>query len=1022
MTDKSAEQIFAEFGQMFSRAFEPGQEPVLEVPDPNLDFAEFSEEQTGDLAVLEEVGIRILEGEVSTEDYKTVRMIAQKYYPNQVFNFSPRLMGREASLESLEGLKRFAGTGIAVAVIMALLSLIDHLFGGDDGKSGGTGAATSKRLEEATKRYEAAAEKLAKAQDSLRDIGTAVDKLTDENVKELANLSNAAEEARKTKVYKAIAEVVKRQAPNLSDKDLDNSVHLIVKIAQKYLSLMGGEANYAKLKPHFSQGLDIYKTLNSEIFANGANSWCRMRFLSASGFEPSIELDTASKTLKQYYANFSEYRHDIDELVNAVSSGQKFDLNAFNAKYSVILQSYGQNAVDVSLGNSGGEVKVPLTKAEARELNDKMKAHFELIDPQQIIAKNVLSKLIGADRRAVTEELQRLDEMSDQAEDLKSWIEKSDNGDGGLVQLSKTIDILKNKTTSDSKPSMEEYLDSPFASLNFASGIIRIMTEITGNLVTLAGNFSRGMKRVSVGYSQLAKTYEEIAVLTESLDKVERGASTENYQEDPPNFDPTTDIDDIILGGSNNEDGLHMREVRIPKNVILPHGIDVNALRDLVEADPSNWSLEDLSDYSSSVQESLCQLHNDLDVIEEVRDHIARTGMISSGQVLELEKIHPGLITNQTPIGRFTSFESVNYARPSLEAASNLAGGAKVVAGVAAIAILAKILQWCFKRFQASRDVTKSIKGNVEVISKLNDQIISSVTGSNSRVEALSPDLQGKLLTDVKKHFSDTLEGVNSWYDVKDTEKSLMNIRLEVFVKEHEKSYSELTDSLVRGGDGYKLLQALTAAAEKGAATLDKAVDNVAQQIDHLADGQSGNTEYKFTGLDLGLDGFTIKDLKLDAATGNPGKAEMITAYVAAKKDAKLGKDKLRTVEVDKLNARLTEMATKIKEVNGRVESEFKKIQSRLDKLEKANAAASEADSSDGSAKASRDAIKSYIDSIHAEFDAYSKIIGAHKAILTVLDAEVKAYGNTLKKWKGYVDWHNKKVSSVAKETSQPTT
>ena len=132
-----------------------------------------------------------------------------------------------------------------------------------------------------------------------------------------------------------------------------------------------------------------------------------------------------------------------------------------------------------------------------------------------------------------------------------------------------------------------------------------------------------------------------------------------------------------------------------------------------------------------------------------------------------------------------------------------------------------------------------------------------------------------------------------------------------------------------------------------------------------------------------------------------------------------MGKEGIGRVEVDKMMARLTELGEKLKEVNGRVDSDFKKIQGRLEKLEKSNAASSEKDDSEGSQAANRDAIKAYIDSIQAEFNAYSKVVGAHKAILTLVDAEIKKYGTTLKEWNKLVNWHSKQIASIAKEKAE---
>lgn len=996
----------------FQESFDERLKRLRDHDDPEgletlLDF-DIADDRERDITQLEEVGLRILENEASNEDYKVVRDMAAKYMPNQMFKFSPRLMGREASLESLEGLKRYAGAGVALAIILAIIALIDQLFGKEESKGGGGTSADIKRFNQAKEACERAMEQLAQSAPTLRPLAGPISRLSEEDVKEIISKAKDEEALMKLSAFKTLSQVIERQS-GLKDQDLRTAVLAVVRVAAKYSALLGTEGDFSKLREHFEQGLDLHKTLNTEVFTANRNKWCRMAFLSANGFTPSAELETAHKVLKDSLNAFSSYRQEIDKMVGALESNSEFDWGKFNGVASAILQGYGID-VDAAVLTDTKQVlpptKVPMTAEESKALNDKMKVHFELLEPTQVVAKNVLSKLIGADHPKLIRELETFDEMIDASTTLKDWIEKS-GSHGSLIDLMKKLDELKKSEST--KPLGE----SKIGSVNLTIRLVQTMMRVAGNMVTCAGNFQRGVSRVSVEFANFSTKFLEIAKLVEKLDGIERTPSNESILEDRTGELPTPPEDEPT---NNNELGLHMREVHIPKGVILPHGIDIPALRDLVEEDPSDWSQEELGEYIEGSNASLESLYRDLNEVSLIAGRIRRTGMISRRDVQALEEIHPGLITSQTPIGRFTSFESVNYARPSLENAAKLAGGAQAVAAVAAVAILAKILQWCYKRFQASRDVTKSIKGAVDVMSKLNDQTISLVTGSNDRVSALSVDMQGRLNKEAREYYSEKLLG-NDWYNIQDVEKSLMKMRTMVFAKNHKDSFSELIESMVKGEDAFKLVQVLTQACEKGVAVLDKAVDNAAHQIDQLkSDGGNGNTETTFKGLDYGLDSFRIKDLDLSKAQGNIGRAELITTYVQTKKDTKLGKEEIKNVEVDKLNARLLELAEKLKEVNGRAESDFKKIQQRLEKLEKSNAAATEKENTDGSKVVSREAVKAYIDSIQAEFNAYSKIVGAHKAILTVVDSEIKKYGSTLKEWNKLVNWHNKQVSSLAKE------
>lgn len=961
---------------------------------------------TEDYRALEEIGTRVAEGVASNEDYTKVREIARRHFPGQVMRISPRLVSRESALESVEGLRRYANMGIAAAIIMALVALIDHLFGNgkEDSKGGGLDAAAkkaAKQLEEATECYNTAIDKLNQAQ-SVGIVGNVVATVSEKEIEELLVHRAEKVDARKLSGYSKVASIIRKNAKSeLSDKAVDDAVFLVLQIAVKYSKLIGGDIDYKLLKSHFDQGLDLTKTIDTDIFINGRNKWASTAFLSEPGFTPSVQLKKVYEVMDKYYKNMGEYRKAIAELVTAAREGKDFDYAGFSAKYRTALDDYASNSPIFEQVDT----VFPFSKAEIELIKTDLKAHFGQLEANKVVPKNVLSKLVGHDQRAIIDELENFDKVIDIASDLETWI-KPNAGDG-LVDLAQELQQLSAKRQELKK-------DDSLNAVLIAGHFLQAMIEVIGSLITIPANFVSRTSRISVDFANFSKNYVEISNLAEKLSAtLERGAGNENW------FGPNAadEFSKLVnrTDDTQPEQGLAMREIKIPKDVILPAGIDIDSLKDLVELDPKEWTQTELAQFVSMASQSLDDLHRDREVIAQRVAELRRKGTICRDTVVEIERVHPGLLTGTTPIGRFTSFESASHSHVALENMAKLAAGAKLAGAIAGVAIIAKIIQWCYQRFQASRDVTRSIKGNVEVITKLNDKVIANITGSKQLIEVLKPDTKGQFNTEARKYFSDQNLG-NSWYNIDEVDKSLMRMRTEIFAIEHAKTYSELVEEILKGGDVFRLIKNLTGAAEDGLNVLGKAVDNVSLQISHLEDGQSSNTSFDFKGLDYGLKNIRVSGLEIKSDATNSGIAEAITNFITTKKDAYLGKDKLRNVEVDKLNARLSETAKRIEEINGRVDGEFKKLQDRLDKLEKSNATASERDDPESDAKSKRDAVKSYVESIRAEFEAFSKIIGALKAMLTVLDAEIKKYGSTLKTWDKHVKWHNDKARAYGKK------
>lgn len=77
----------------------------------------------------------------------------------------------------------------------------------------------------------------------------------------------------------------------------------------------------------------------------------------------------------------------------------QFDIAKYQSVLGAALEQFGIDAVA-----AGSDTNLPMeptktlmTINDANELNASMKAYFQPLEPNQVVVKNVLSKIIGAD-------------------------------------------------------------------------------------------------------------------------------------------------------------------------------------------------------------------------------------------------------------------------------------------------------------------------------------------------------------------------------------------------------------------------------------------------------------------------------------------------------------------------------------------------------------------------------------------------------------------------------------------------
>jgi hypothetical protein len=334
-----------------------------------------------------------------------------------------------------------------------------------------------KRLEQATEQYQKAAQTLAQAA-TVKHMSTIVAKINQKDIDLIMGSDTSKDTMRALPLYKSIADTIGRQA-SLTEVQLDDAVINVIRLSRKYAKLLGVE-DYSKLKPHFEKGLDLHYSMATDVFLDGRNKWARMAFLSANGFEPSKELGVVHTKLKNAVEVFSSYREKIDEFIRHLETKNQFDIAKYQAVLGAALEQFGIDANvagsrDTSLPMEPS--KTLMTIQEANDLNASMKAYFQPLEPNQVVVKNVLSKIIGADQAKLIAELEKFDEIGDSSLTLKKWLEKNTDGTGSLVEVMKKLEELKAAQRGES---LNTSLIEP---INRSIRLLQTIAKLSGTLI-----------------------------------------------------------------------------------------------------------------------------------------------------------------------------------------------------------------------------------------------------------------------------------------------------------------------------------------------------------------------------------------------------------------------------------------------------------------------------------------------------------------------------------------------------------
>lgn len=1027
------------------------------------DYLNYVSVENHSLAVLDLVRSKVESGSISVEDMNSAYDIARKHEYGHLLKLSPRLLNRKAALESIDGLKAILSKPIAIGIIGVLIGIIVKFLLGESsdsggGGGGGGGGSADKRIKELKNELEALKKGEKELEEAISNAG--------QNVSDLVSNTNLAEamNGKNDSIVKWLQSEYD-QTEEQAIKNAESIVNHFLKLAKRLGLPEELTKDQAKLLAEYTKnGKFEIKELMKDVNVLSANKFLTLGILS-SDMKDSVDLselyapyhtsvdnliDVYENRLKVINEKFSELKSifDFDILKDVEARNTIKNLNSDDPKMRQFIDTYRKVISDIksSLNVNPEELKTPeqqskfvanffgdISKdiAKIDEVREKLKVSYSTLPTDKIDFDRVNNNL-SSDKVIVflTENIAQYERVIEISKRLSKWFDDGKRKE----EITTTLTELKgyasaiNLIVSNSQRNAD--LNSPVANLStndryLIEAVTRLenaWTSVSAQVMNITKFVDSAMKYDRKFISSYIDFVQNLPISINNISKAITGKSSNSSTENYNPFEKTNNTNINIT--VNNDITIDTDEFEIeggifhvPKSVILPEYVDKDALRHLVEEDPSNWSSEVLVEYVKDTQASLESLEMDIDIIMGIHDRLKSRGMVARQDIVELEKIRKGLITNQVPLGRFSSFESVTNLQISLENSAKLANGAKIIAAVAGAAIIGKIIHWCVIRFQASRDVTKAIKSRTDVIKQKNSEAIGALAGQNNQVENLNPDMRGQLKENFRKKIesedsSIKLGPFDSFYNVADVEASLRKLRNLIFASKHEKTFSELHEGMFNKKGPYKVLEDLIDSTSDGAKLLDGAVDTVSTQILSVTKNQGNNTSLAFKPIEYKI--AKNSSIKHPNA-GNPALGEAVKAYIKDLESKLLGYQALSNMETDKFSSMFSEFSKQLSEVDGRAEKTFKKIEERLNKLEKENAKAAEKDNSDGSANSARDAIKSYLETIRAEFTAYSLLVGAQAGLLKMIDKELKTYESVIDKWTALCKWHAKEVSRLSK-------
>ena len=159
--------------------------------------------------------------------------------------------------------------------------------------------------------------------------------------------------------------------------------------------------------------------------------------------------------------------------------------------------------------------------------------------------------------------------------------------------------------------------------------------------------------------------------------------------------------------------------------------------------------LEDI-DYTNVLANTVSETKSK---ILELKSNIKEQGGIDKSMVLALESAQPGLLTSRVSLESFTSYPSKTNLTISLEGVADWYAGANIVGGIAAFAVIVKIILW----------IREKLSGSIKVSNKDIEHTHEAKEAIDNTIQAIAKEKVDILRTDpqIMKRLNDACTRLN---------------------------------------------------------------------------------------------------------------------------------------------------------------------------------------------------------------------------------------------------------------------
>jgi hypothetical protein len=684
--------------------------------------------------------------------------------------FSDTFMSRGLAVEDLSMAKKIGAVLALIASFGGLYALWKHFKGGTTDDV----SATSE---------------VAATLETASESATAVVEQATDIAKQIEHMSFTGEDAEKNR--KAVVEIG-NALRHLGIQADANEPKKIADILSSMGKGKGLDAVYAKLAENDDLGILGSEIMVNGPFGKGATSTNFKEFFTKALFIPAY--------LKALSKNSLKFAEVHDEIVTKLSeeSISKTDVQDALASFEKLKAELTDEAFTASLVDFE---KYAGVTTENMQVNNQMRELLDTIRKQFDPAKEPKNIETGVKAFAFNN-----NELAAFQTAFNDLYDKRMSNDGMCLEA---IDSRIKHFSSDRFKSHVTKANENLAKLEGLDAkekdVINHISSTMNNMFAASRNASGifvGINRSIQGYVRRIKHLDKgLAALTKAFVHVSGGsASTESFN--------------TAIG-----------------SLRLPPGLTLEVFDDKSYME---FTDDEFTEDQETLEGQAELLLGDAIAVETWVDDIRRKRVIRRDDVVDVERVCPGLITSSRPLGTFTSFESGTNYQFSLEEAGKLAKGMKIAAVIALAALAVRSAMWLKKKYEMSTN-------NLAALSHLKEDLDKKTKNADAKAVQLRQlcDAEG-----TKRQELDLGDGMK--FNTAAGESEIKRLRDDCVSKAFAaKNWNKLMEQVIDpSSDIFKVYVPLRVFVHQN---LDPMVKTIEQINSQMAGGTGGVTEIKAT-------------------------------------------------------------------------------------------------------------------------------------------------------------------------------